>query len=356
MQWLSVCGLLSVLALGASAFKSVPSVEHPPGVQAGRGEAKAEVRLLAVGDVNLGRLVGQEILRGDTLYPFAAVKDTFAQYDIVFANLESQLSDQKGETQHPGNNLIFTGPPGGAYSLSKSGVTIVSTANNHAIDYGIKGLRETIRYLDHAGVLRVGTSNDSATLFAPVVLVRNGIRIAFFACTDVMNIENPVWKKYVAEADTGQLFPAVRSFRDSADLVVLSYHGGEEYADVPTQRTKEFARSAVHNGVDLFLGHHPHVPYGVEEVDGKYIVHSLGNFVFRQPDRFWTQRSYAFEVRVLKTPLGTRVSGFRLLPVKSGLQPVFTNDQGEIGLILERTRSLSSQSLTPLLTWSGPLP
>jgi poly-gamma-glutamate synthesis protein (capsule biosynthesis protein) len=294
-----------------------------------------------VGDVNLGRLVGQEILRGDTLYPFVFVTDTFAQYDIVFANLESQLSEQGGETQHPVNNLIFTGPPAGAWSLQYAGVHVVSTANNHALDYGVRGLRETMRNLRDAGVGFVGTSGDSAQLYVPLIVTRNDIRLALFGVTDVMNIENPVWKRYVANADTGRLLPQIRAYRDSVDFIVVSYHGGEEYADVPTARTREFAAEAIRGGADLFLGHHPHVTYGVEEVEGKYIVHSLGNFVFRQPDRYWTQRSFALSATVAKDSTGTRVARIRCLPVLAGLQPVFA-DGDEATRIQERIDQLSS--------------
>jgi len=357
MHWLSACGLVSVLALSFSAIRlsgidSGTRTENPVYL-ADRALGGVTIRILALGDVNLGRGVGQEILAGDTLYPFVAVMDSFASYDVVFANLESQLSDQDGETQHPRNNLIFTGPPAGASTLRKAGITVVSTANNHAIDYGIKALRETNRYLKEAGVHFVGTSEDSRRLFEPVIISRKGIRVAFFGCTDVMNIENPMWKEYVAEADTARLFPVMRAVRDSVDFMVVSYHGGEEYAERPAQRTRDFARQVISGGADLFLGHHPHVPYGVEELDGKYIVHSLGNFVFRQPDRFWTQRSFAFEATILKDVAGVRVSFFRCLPVRAGFQPSFITEQSEIDLILERIRTLSSQSLTQQITWQN---
>lgn len=310
-----------------------------------RQAATSSIRLLAVGDVNLGRGVGQAILDGDTLFPFVAVRDSFAQYNIVFANLESQLSDQEGETQHPKNNLIFTGPPGGAGALRKGGVSVVSTANNHALDYGIKALRETSRYLDKAGVQHVGTSDDTLHMYDPAILSSNGIRVAFFACTDVMNFEDPSWKRHVASADTGRLLPRIRALRDSVDFIIVSYHGGEEYADRATFRTREFAHEVIAGGADLFLGHHPHVPYGVEEEQGKYIVPSLGNFVFRQPDHFWTQRSFAFSAEIVKDVRGTRVSSFKCLPVRTGFQPEFVTDKRESDVILERIRTLSTQSL-----------
>jgi poly-gamma-glutamate capsule biosynthesis protein CapA/YwtB (metallophosphatase superfamily) len=347
-RWLSTCGLVSVLVLSVSAVRSsgmrtvvpsLPSIDHPA------PERAHSITMVALGDVNLGRQVGQEILGGDTLYPFKGIMDSLGRFDLVFANLESQLSDQHGETQSPRNNLIFTGPPGGAWSLRGAGITIVSTANNHALDYGVRALGETIANLDSAKILHVGTSLDSASLYRPMVVIRDGLTIAFFACTGIMNIENPMWKRFVAEADTSRILPAIRSIRDSVDFVVVSFHGGEEYADSPSPGTKEFAMHVLEGGADLFLGHHPHVPYGIDEVNGRYIVYSLGNFVFRQPDRYWTQHSFAFSATLTKDAAGTRITATNCLPIEAGLQPRFVTDPRERQLILERIGALSNNYL-----------
>ncbi|MBI3587308.1 MAG: CapA family protein, partial [Ignavibacteriales bacterium] len=80
-------------------------------------DSTAQIRVLLFGDVNLGRTVGQELLKGNLDFPFKLVKDTLAKSDIVFVNLESQLSEQGGETQSPQYDLIFCGPPCGAKAL-----------------------------------------------------------------------------------------------------------------------------------------------------------------------------------------------------------------------------------------------
>ncbi len=311
----------------------------------------ASIRLLAVGDINLGRDVGQSILAGDTLFPFMAVMNVFKEYDIVFANLECTLSDQKGETQHPRNNLIFTGPPAGASSLKRAGVTVVSTANNHALDYGRSALGETITHLDVAGVPFVGTSLDSNMLYEPLIIERGGIALAFFACTDVMNIENPMWKRYVASADTGKLLPRVRSVRDSVDFVIVSYHGGEEYTPKPTRRTERFAEYVISAGADVFLGHHPHVPHGINNVGESIIVYSLGNFVFRQPFEFWTQWSFAFAATITKNEHGTSISSFSCLPVAAGLQPTFDMTPDQASVVHDRIQKLSSVNVAGTVQW-----
>jgi poly-gamma-glutamate capsule biosynthesis protein CapA/YwtB (metallophosphatase superfamily) len=348
--WVQATGLLGVVALGIGALTAQSDSirrNHSIAIDV----PVSRVRLLAVGDVNLGRVVGQRILQGDTTFPFLKVKELFSAYDIVFANLESQLSNQGGETQHPKNNLIFTGPPEGAFSLAAGGVHVVSTANNHALDYGLRGLRETRENLTAAGVAFVGTALDSASLYQPVVLTINTITVAFFACTDIMNIENQIWKNYVTNADSVRLFPVIREHRPNVDVIVLSYHGGAEYADIATARTQEFARQALLQGVDLFLGHHPHVPYGIEEIGGRYAVHSLGNFVFRQMERFWTQRSFALAVDFVKDSLGVLMTNMQCIPIAAGLQPEVITDPNERSVILDRIRRLSSTGALEQIVW-----
>ncbi len=309
------------------------------------------VRFLALGDVNLGREAGQEILKGDTLYPFAATYDTIASYDLVFANLECTLSEQHGETQHPKNNLIFTGPPGGAESLRKAGIHVVSTANNHALDYGVRAHGQTIENLRRADIAFAGTAPDSAHLFDPAIITRHGIRFAFFACTDVMNITDRLWLRYVAQADTGKMLPRIRAYRDSVDFIVVSYHGGVEYAERPSSRSLGFSRALVEGGADLVLGHHPHVSYGLEKIGKRYIVQSLGNFVFRQPQHFWTQRSFAFAAEVTKSEEGTWISRFHCLPVLTGFQPRFMASGSEAKDMFHRIQRYSTLPESENLSW-----
>ena len=303
------------------------------------------IRILAVGDINLGRIVGQEILSGDTLYPFQCVRDTLLEYDMVFGNLESQLSDQGGETQDPNNNLVFTGPPAGARALRLGGVTVVSTANNHALDYGVGALKETLSNLREARVLCAGTGLEAARLYTPVRVDVGGIRIALFACTDFMNRPGNRWRRTVAAADTARMLPAIRAARNSADFIIVSYHGGDEYADRAARRTRSFAHAVIRGGADLFLGHHPHVPYGIEEEQGKLMAYSLGNFVFYQPGKFWTGHSFALDLLIAKDSLGTRVASYRCVPVRAGLQPEFLSGGDEARQTLDRIRSQSSATL-----------
>jgi hypothetical protein len=352
-EWLQVAGIVGAAALFAVVLRHAGQVQGQDqkwGVRAlPPVQTEWRVSFLALGDINLGRGVGQRILQGDTLFPFAAVVDTLRSYDVVFANLESNISDQNGRTEHPRNNIVFTAPPAAAQALHRAGITVVATANNHALDFGVSALAQTVAYLDSAGVAHAGTGKGD--LYRPAIIRVRGVRIAVFAVTDIMNATGEGWKNFVASADTAALLPAVRAVRDSVDAVILSYHGGDEYAGRATRRTRGFVRDVLRGGVDLFIGHHPHVPYGLDAVGGRLAAHSLGNFVFRQPDRYWTRFGFALSAVIVKDTAGTRMEAVRCLPLRADFQPAFLSGGEDAARVLGRIRLLSTVEASEKLAW-----
>jgi poly-gamma-glutamate capsule biosynthesis protein CapA/YwtB (metallophosphatase superfamily) len=249
--------------------------------------------IVAGGDVNFGRECGQAIITDRTYDPFREIAPLWRDADLRFVNLESQLSDQNGETQSPRNRLIFTGPPGGADVLARAGIHVVSTANNHAWDYGRSALFETIDNLSRARVANVGSGRTYSAAYTPAVLKAADRSVAVFAVTHVWNqppFHEHEAKQYVAWARLSSLYHALKKARKEHDLVLLSYHGGAEYVDAPSDPTRRFIESAMDTGfVDVLIGHHPHVPQGVGWRKKRPIYYSLGNFVFAGHD--WAPRT-----------------------------------------------------------------
>ncbi len=343
-------GVVRWILVTAALFPAASGSQEPaPPIP--RDVHRNEVQLIAFGDVNLGRTLGRKLLGGDTLHPFRKLADTIASYDVVFANLESPLSDQNGETESPGSNYVFTGPPSGAWSLRKGGVTVVATANNHALDYGARAVRETLENLDAAGVLHAGSGRTARETYEPARLSVNGITLALFACSGLMNIRPSRWDTLVVSSDTARLFPRIRAWRDSVDFLILSYHGGDEYTDRPTAGTIAFSRAAVRTGVDLVLGHHPHVPHGIVRENGAVIAHSLGNCVFEQPSQFWTRHGLALAVRLVKDGTGRHLEVLRCLPVRCGYQPEILPSGANATRVLERVRHLSTGAAEEWFSW-----
>ncbi|HEX3777806.1 MAG TPA: CapA family protein [Polyangiaceae bacterium] len=264
--------------------------------------ADASLVLAAAGDVNLGRSCGQRLLAEPGYDPVRGVASLWADADVRFVNLESGLSEQRGETQSPHHVLVFTGPPVGADALVRAGIGVVSTANNHAWDYTRRGLFETLENLDRVGVGHAGTGRDEAEAYRPAVLNVRGLSIAFFAVTQVWNLgvfAEEDARHYVAWADFARLRESLLAARKSYDFVVVSYHGGEEYLDAPLTKTRAFIDAVMATGVDLVIGHHPHVPEGVGWYEARPVFYSLGNFVFDGRQELpWTRASFIAKVRL----------------------------------------------------------
>jgi len=303
-----------------------------------------ELSLLAVGDINLGRSVGQILLKDSIEYPFQLTGPVLRRHSVVFGNLESPITDQGGETRHPRDPYIFCAPPQAAKALGLGGFTVLSLANNHMMDYGIVGLTETIGFLDSAGILHTGGSKDLASHFSPAIIERGGVRVGFVAYTEFVNRKGGEGR--VSMFETERMHREVGAVQPSTDIVVASYHGGKEYAAEPGERTLRQLRMLIDAGADVVIGHHPHVPQGIEQYKGKWIFYSLGNFVFLQPQREWTQKSFAVSMKVRKRSGVTSVEDVVLIPLTASNQPSFNVSDSVRESLFERLQRHSPTSIS----------
>ncbi len=304
-----------------------PALPTPPPLPAPPAPTRDRLTLLAGGDVSFGRLVGQMLLQDPAHDFFAALHPWLSAADLRFANLEGPLSDQHGETVKPGQPLVFTGPPAGADALARAGFSLVSTANNHAWDYGEPALLATLALLDGAGVRHAGTGATRAASRQAEIVTVDGFRVAFLAVTDIWN-DGPLARHpaepFVARADEGELVHAVRALRESgaANAVVVSYHGGVEYTDAPLARATALHHAVIDAGATVVLGHHPHVVQGVEWYRGHPIFYSLGNLLMRMHrDHPWTELGYLARIELSRDGLPAawacpfRTHGVDVLPL-----------------------------------------
>jgi poly-gamma-glutamate capsule biosynthesis protein CapA/YwtB (metallophosphatase superfamily) len=291
---LRLLALAPLLALGVPAGLRVQP--RPP---------QDTLRIVHVGDLNFARgLARGFVLAGRSGEVFAGVRDSLRGADIALGNLESVLVD-RGDYADPPGIRVFAGPKQGAGLLSDVGFAAVATANNHAWDHRRAGILESLAHLDSAGVAHAGTGPTPDDAWRPVILRRKGWTVAFFSLTRIFNYPDMTVVGHEAEccvawADTVRFRRAARAARDSlgADLVLVSVHQGLEYHAVPRREDVTVLRGLVRAGADAVFGHHPHVPQGIEWVDGKPILYSLGNFVFQQNSP-WTRSGLWAELTVV---------------------------------------------------------
>ena len=343
VSWARTISILALSLFVASCGVVIPGLWPRPTAQPEPDQEEVRVTLLAVGDINLGRKAGQIILDGDIDYAFEFVTDIISGADIAFGNLESTISEQDGETRS--GTWRFTAPPDAALTLLHAGFDVLSLSNNHVWDYWERGLHETRDHLDAVGIAHTGTGSDLAEAYSPAVIEVNGLKVAFLAVANIFNYgvypDHEAFD-YTAWADMEYLAPAISAAREQVDLVVVSAHWDWEYKDYPSDATVELAHAIADAGADIILGHHPHVPQGIEIYNDTFIIYSLGNFAFHQTTKYsiWKKRS----VILVLTLSRDGVEEYDLIPVTTGFQPAVA--EGELAdEILAHMEEISFTSL-----------
>jgi poly-gamma-glutamate synthesis protein (capsule biosynthesis protein) len=175
-------------------------------------------------------------------------------------------------------------------------VSVVSLANNHAWDYGPGAFFESLRHLAEAGVHVAGASLKPGEAGEPVVTRVRGWSVAWLAVTDLWNqgergvaLAGP----HIAFAHAARSAERVARARAEHDIVLVSYHGGKEYSEHVAPEARVVGSAVLAAGADAVIGHHPHVPQGVEWFGRQPLLYSLGNLVFG-PHRGhpWTGRGF----------------------------------------------------------------
>ncbi len=243
------------------------------------------ITIAAVGDVMLARSVATAITADDPAVPFAGVRAVIEEADIALANVECAISSRGAPEP---KSYTFQAPPLAARGIAEAGFDAVSLANNHALDYGIDALADTIALLGAEGVAAVGAGNDLAEALTPAMLVHEGVRVAVLGFADVPSeagYDMRAWEAGpsspgIAWADPSTVTAAVAEAASATDIVVVMLHFGAEYATEPNEAQRLVARAAIDAGARLVVGHHPHVLQEVEEYGGGLIAYSMGNFVF----------------------------------------------------------------------------
>jgi len=256
--------------------------------------------LMAVGDIMMhkGNILGgydPDTGSYDFSPYFEYIKPILKKGDWVIGNLETCLAGKNAKL-YLGNNEwekgytawpFFNAPEVLAKNLKDAGFTIISTANNHALDRGVDGIMSTIDNLDGAGLMHTGTFSSHSDHNTVRLSQKKGITMAFCAYSYSTNgIRIPEGREYMVDLiDMEQIGQDFERAREAGASCITCYlHYGREYRRNPDDFQLATADKVLVLGADIILGSHPHVvqPYKiVTEENGrkKIIVYSLGNFL-----------------------------------------------------------------------------
>ena len=264
------------------------------------------VTVAAVGDVLLHHELQLQAFahRDRHRVLWSGVEDLLRRPDLTYANLEGPTApglDRHGnEVPDPGlvfDRVVYTAyprfnfHPSVAEDLVLSGFDVVSTANNHALDRHALGVDRTIAALRAARLAYTGTRAQGEP-DAPwhTITVARGLRVAWLACTDLLNVRPDVHAQVLRCKDRA-VEATLRALRRDPTIhaIILTPHWGKEYEPEPRPAQRDLARRWADAGADAILGAHPHVLQPWEKLlaaDGREVLvhYSLGNFASHQPE------------------------------------------------------------------------
>lgn len=234
-------------------------------------ENVVQITISAAGDCSLGNHIEQDYnssfnqaydAEGGAEYFLRNVKDIFAEDDMTIVNLEGVLTTSNAAAG--GRTYNIKGDPSYARILTEGSVEAVSMANNHRLDFGTEGTKDTEAALNAENILYAYDKNVA-------IYETQGILIGYVSVNEV------AW----GQGSEDLVAEGIDKLKAAGvDLIFVACHWGVEKEHYPESYQLQLGRKCIDMGADLVIGHHPHVLQGIEEYKGKLIIHSLGNFCF----------------------------------------------------------------------------
>ncbi|MFH0846166.1 MAG: CapA family protein [Patescibacteria group bacterium] len=253
--------LFGFFLVGNYVLKNSPNENESPNIFLQKTKSifqPSSVKILAFGDLMLGRYVETLISRGENMFEnISEIKADFPT-DYIFTNLENPITESEIAIDKAINLKMS---PSNTYFLKENGINLVSLANNHNEDYFQQGINDTIKYLNEYQIKHFGIQNQ------PLILEKNEIKIGFFGI-------NALW------GDITPYYTLIEENKTLVDYLIISIHWGDEYQSQPNQSQIQIGHKLIDAGADIVLGGHPHTTQPIEKYNDGIIFYSLGNFIF----------------------------------------------------------------------------
>lgn len=241
-----------------------------------------EVTVALAGDTMLGRKVGQKLAREGPTSLFAAdVRAAASEADLFLLNLECCVSERGEKWPSLSKPFFFRAPPKAVETLAWLGVTDVTLANNHALDYGVDALADTVSLLSSAGIRAVGAGANVDLARQGELVEVNGVKLGILGVTDhPADFAARLRRAGVAYADLRVDVPPwltdrLRTMGSEADVVLLTAHWGPNMVSAPRPYVRAAAQLLLDAGAGVIVGHSAHVFHGVHG----NVLYDLGDFI-----------------------------------------------------------------------------
>ena len=233
----------------------------------------------------------EQIILDEPLSVYGDLLPALQQVDLRVVNLECPLCDVGAPAFKSG--AVFKGKAAHIAGLTHVPFDIVTLANNHVFDYGERGFQKTRVLLDQNHIQYLGAGNNRDEAENPLTITTNGIRLGLINFSEGEDLTAATETPGVFGWHVDRVVSLVQALKKEVHAVVVICHAGVEYIPYPPPYVTTAFQRIVEAGVSLIIGHHPHVPQGIQIHHQVPICYSLGNFVFYQPvDLLWRKLAY----------------------------------------------------------------
>lgn len=255
------------------------------------------INILSFGDMMLDRYIRKFIDNKGVDALFTNIPPILKNKDMVVVNLEGSITNFNPKPLDP-NNVSFTFDPQVVPELKKLGFTHFSLANNHSLDFGAEGVRQTKEFLDKENLKYFGDYKNKTAL-SYIESIEN-FKVGLIGYHELF------------DPDTTSVVNEIKNIRDKTDFIIVYPHWGAEYKTNFSKSQQDKAYKFIDAGADAVLGAHPHVIQPIEIYKDKVIFYSLGNFIFDQTFSQNTQQGLAVNIKLEKDNIT-----YEVLPLQS---------------------------------------
>ena len=238
-----------------------------------------ELVIQAVGDLNLSGDADETMKQKGYASAFDGTRKLLFEGDLNIANLETPITT-RGSKQD--KRFTFRMRPDSAKAIADAKIGLVSQANNHAIDYGVEGLADTLKALDAAGVAHAGAGMNLGEARKAAIVTVKGVKVGLLSYSLTFPTEFYATKDHggTAHGEATWIAADVKALRPQVDVLLVCFHWSAELLESPKSYQFELGHLAIDSGADAILGTHPHILQGIEIYHDKPILYSLGNYAF----------------------------------------------------------------------------
>ena len=222
---------------------------------------------------------------------FGNFPDTIEGKDLHITNLECPLTSSTDRILKDGPSIKASVEMIEALKYARTDVACL--ANNHILDFGTRGLLDTINLCDKNGIKTVGAGKNLADASQVLYL---SVKNKTIAIVNITQHEFSIALKDRAGANPlnpVQNFYSIREARKNSSIVLVIVHGGNEEYPLPSERVVDTYRFFADIGASAVISHHAHCISGFEVYNNVPIFYGLGNFIFELageevPDNWYT--------------------------------------------------------------------